>query len=422
MSSRNSSVQITQLKEWLEKSLSTKISQAERERDKLLAEITKALTSIPEFCSQLSRKAEEDMETKHENRAQFKSAKALGRLTAIIPEMCSSVTIPSTKDSTSLRNLQREISKLGSDASRVRAEWLRHIRPFYIIDMMTFGGNIDKLRRLGEELHTYLQGRGSTLRSLEELDEKMRSLDKLQTIKDAQTGQREEVERRLNEAQQYEKSLRTEMDQIKHNQKMKEYMQVDAELRSLRGELLRVGFSRLGRPLRKLVSISERGDYPVPVEVRESLKEYIRKPFTTFLNEEDEYPRLKKVLSTLSMAVESGKMALKQREAKKVNDRSQQIISGNSLSTIHLKAKELKQTYDQFLADQEIASQVLRLREVRQKGRANHAVQEDLKSELQRASESERKAAEQISNLVREIEDFSSKLSGTQLTIQPPSD
>ena len=418
MSTSNNSVQITQLKEWLQKSLSTKISQAERERDKLLSEISKALTSIPEYCSQLSRKAEEDMEAKRENRSQFKSAKALGRLTTIIPEMCSSVTIPSTKDSTSLRTLQREISKLGSDASRVRAEWLRYIRPFYIIDMMTFGGNIDKLRRLGEELHVYLQGRGSTLRSLEEFDEKMKSLDKLQTIKDTVTRQREEVERRLNEAQLDEKSLRTEIEQIKHNQKMKEYMQVDAELRSLRGELLRVGFSRLGRPLRKLVSISERGDYPVPIEVRENLKEYIRKPFTTFLNEGDGYPELKKILSTLSTAVESGKMALKQREAKKVNDRSEQIISGNSLSTIHLKAKELKRTYDQYLADQEIASQVLRLREVRQKGRANHALQEDLKSDLQRVSESERRASEQISNLIQEIEDFSTKLSGTQLKIQ----
>jgi flagellar hook-basal body complex protein FliE len=418
MSSSNNSVQITQLKEWLQKSLSTKISQAERERDKLLSEISKALTSIPEYCNQLSRKAEEDMEAKRENRSQFKSAKALGRLTTIIPEMCSSVTIPSTKDSTSLRTLQREISKLGSEASRVRAEWLHYIRPFYIIDMMTFGGNIDKLRRLGEELHVYLQGRGSTLRSLEELDEKMRTLDKLQTIKDTVTRQREEVERRLNEAQRDEKSLRTEIEQIKHNQKMKEYMQVDAELRSLRGELLRVGFSRLGRPLRKLVSISERGDYPVPVEVRENLKEYIHKPFTTFLNEEDGYPQLKKILSTLSTAVESGKMALKQREAKKVNDRSEQIISGNSLSTIHLKAKELKRTYDQYLADQEIASQVLRLREVRQKGRANHTLQEDLKSELQRVSESERKASEQISNLIQEIEDFSTKLVGTQLKIQ----
>src|SRR5208283_4381644 len=216
MSSKSSSVQITQLKEWLQKSLSTKISQAERERDKLLSEITKALTSIPEFSSQLSRKAEEDMEAKRENRAQFKSAKDLGRLTTIIPEMCSSVTIPSTKDSTSLRNLQREISKLGSDASRVRAEWLRHIRPFYIIDMMTFGGNIDKLRRLGEELHTYLMGRGALLRSLEELDEKMKTIEKLQSSRYVTSAQRKSVEQRLSSAQMMEAELRSEMDQIKH--------------------------------------------------------------------------------------------------------------------------------------------------------------------------------------------------------------
>ena len=418
MSSRNNSVQTSQLREWLQKSLSTKISQAERERDKIVAEISKALISIPEFCSQLSRKAEEDMETKRENRAQFKSAKALGRLTTIIPDMCKSVTIPQAKDSVSLRTLQREISKLASDGSRVRADWLRHIRPFYIIDMMTFGGNIDKLRRLGEELHAHLQGRGLILRSFEQLDEKLKALEKLQTIKDSVTAQRETIAKRLADAESEEKSLRAEINQIKQNRKMKEYIAVEGQLRTLRVELLRIGFSRLGRPLRKLVSVSERGDYPIAIDIRDSLKEYIKKPFTTFLKENDGYPQLKRILTTLSAAVESGKMALKPREAKKVSDRSEDIVSGNSLASIHIQAKELKRTYDQHLADPEVASQVLRLRELRQRGRSNHGLQVELRAEAQRVSESERKAAEQITNLVEDIEQFSSKLTGVSVNIQ----
>jgi len=283
---------------------------------------------------------------------------------------------------------------------------------------MTFGGNIDKLRRLGEELHAYLQGRGLILRSFEQLDEKLKALEKLQTIKDSVTAQRETIAKRLADAESEEKSLRAEINQIKQNRKMKEYIAVEGQLRTLRVELLRIGFSRLGRPLRKLVSVSERGDYPIAIDIRDSLKEYIKKPFTTFLKENDGYPQLKRILTTLSAAVESGKMALKPREAKKVSDRSEDIVSGNSLASIHIQAKELKRTYDQHLADPEVASQVLRLRELRQRGRSNHGLQVELRAEAQRVSESERKAAEQITNLVEDIEQFSSKLTGVSVNIQ----
>jgi len=119
---------------------------------------------------------------------------------------------------------------------------------------------------------------------------------------------------------------------------MKEYIQIDSEMKGLRGELLRTGFSRLGRPLRKLISISERGDYPLPTEVREKTKEYAKKPFTTFLKEEPGYPHLKAVLTTLKNAVSTGKLALKQREAKKVIERTEQAVEGQSLTKLHAKS------------------------------------------------------------------------------------
>src|SRR5208337_4230637 len=234
-------IPVPKLQEWLRKSLSSSLSQAERERDKLMAEIKRGLGSITEFCNQLSRKAEKDMESKRDNRAQYKAAKAVARLTAIIPEMCKEFNVPSENDSVSLRNLQRETSKLASEAARTRETWLRQIRPYYIIDMMTLGGNIDKLRRLGDELHNFLIGRGSLLRSLEELDEKLDSLSKLQTSKESASQQRQALEEKLGETERVDKSLRDQVGEIRRNPKIKEYMQLDAELRALRGELIRTG-------------------------------------------------------------------------------------------------------------------------------------------------------------------------------------
>jgi len=393
-------------------SLASTVSQAERERDKLIAEASRSLESIVDFCDQLSRKAEQDMETKRDNRAQFKAAKSVHKLAAIVSDMCRSTTVPSKSDSLTLRNFQREMSKVSSETSRTRLELLPQIRPYYIIDMMTLGGNIDKLRRLGEELHGFLVGRGTVLRLLEDLEERMRSLERLAAAKEEASSQRESLEQQLADSRRVGESLKAEMEQTRQDPKMKEFIQIDSELRDLRLELLRTGFSRLGRPLRKLISLSERGEFPLPNDVKESTKEYVTKPFATFLEEEEGYPRLKQVMSALSKAVSSGKLALKQRESKKVLERTEQVTEGSSLTDLHARSKKLKQVYDRYRADQATASLVQRFREIRMKGLANRSLQQELTKDLERAAENERRLEDQMAQMAHEVEAFASKLAG----------
>lgn len=410
-------VQAEKLRDWMRESLSSTLTQAEREREKLVTEIGRGIDSLREFCTQLARKAEKDMESKRENKAQYRAAKAVARLTAIIPNMCKDFTIPTTKESSSLRGLQRETSKLASESARTREEWLRQIRPYYILDMMTLGGNIDKLRRLSDELHNFLMGRGALIRSLEELDEKLSSLKKSQTFKQSASSQRHSIEEKIAETNRTGESLKSQFDGIRQNPRIMEFLEEDSQLRQLRAELIRTGFSRLGRPLKKLLSISERGDYPLPPEIRESAKEYARKPFATFLTEDDGYPRLKAVMSAMSRAVSTGKMALKGREAKKVIERTEQVVSGNSLEKLHAEAKERKKSYDKFLADPETAGLVRQLKSLRKKGKENHALREEYKSELQRAIGNEKRSEDQIITILHDIEVFSQKVSGEQIKL-----
>jgi len=261
-------------------------------------------------------------------------------------------------------------------------------------------------------------GRGAILRALEDIREKSDSLSKLQASEDLAISQRKSLEDRLKESDQLDESLKLQAEKVRGNPKVTKFLEIDSELRKLRLELIRTGFSRLGRPLKKLTSISERGDYPLSVEVRESAKEYTKKPFTSFLAEPEGYPRLKTVMSALSGAVSSGKLALKQREAKKVIERSEQITSGNSLSSLHESAKKAKLTYDQILTDQETKVLVKELTDLRRKGKENRAAQEELKGELERALQNEQHSREQIMSLLREIENAGRKLAGTDLKLQ----
>jgi hypothetical protein len=405
-------VPVSKLRDWLSKSLSSELTQAERERNRAVSEITRALESLSQTCNQFSQKATQGMEEKRDSRPEYRAAKAITRLTGIISNLSRSVLIPSSKDTTNLRTLQRQTSKMASDAAAERQEWHRQIRPYYILDMMTLGGQIDKVRRLGDELHAFLLGRGALLRSLEELEEKVNSLSKLEESKNSMALERRALEQRLEEATQEDRRLHAESQKIREDPRMKEYFQVDSGLTMLRSELLRTGFSRLGRPLKKLISISERGDYPLPIDVRETAKEYAKKPFTTFIKEDDGYPQLKAVLTALSNAVSTGKLALKQREAKKVVERTQQAVETDFLMELQRKSKGLKNSYDQLLADPQAASLVQQLKELRQKGRTNRTSLEELQKELQRLLENEKKLDEQIALHLKNIESFVAKLTG----------
>jgi len=413
-------VPTTKLPSWLRSNLGSSLSQAERERDKLTAEIGRALDSLRDFCKQLALKAEQE-ETKRDNRAQYRAAKAIVRLTTILPNMCKDFTIPEQKNSTNLRNLQRDTSKFASDAGKTREEWLRQIRPYHILDMMTLGGNIDKLRRLSDELHTFLMSRGTILRSLEEIDGKLESLIKLQAAKDSATAQRKREEERIAEAERKDQTLRTQLKTVRTNPKVVRILEFDSELRRLRDELLRTGFSRLGRPIKKLISISERGEFPLPIEVRETAREYASKPFATFLSETEGYPRLKKLMQALSASVSSGKLSLKQREAKKVTERSDQVVAADSLAQIHINAKKAKIAYDQCLTDSETRTLVEQLKEIRKQGKANKSTLDELRTDLQRAVTNEHQAEEQTTALVKEIQGLAKKLTGNELTLQLPA-
>jgi flagellar biosynthesis GTPase FlhF len=109
---------------------------------------------------------------------------------------------------------------------------------------------------------------------------------------------------------------------------------------------------------------------------------------------------------------------LKQREAKKVIERSEQVVTENSLQQIHESARKTKSAYDQCLSDRETETLVQEQRDIRKKGKANRTLLDELRAELKRAVENERQTEEQISSLLREIQGLARKLTGGDLTLQ----
>jgi len=250
-----------------------------------------------------------------------------------------------------LKQFSDVTARLANDSARIRDKWVRHIRPYYILDMISLSSGIDKLRRLGDQTWEVFSKEGSMLHRLEEIHSKVQKIDELERSLRQQLDERDQVieeikrlEPQISEAEHLIESLATDP-------KIAGLKKTDNRLKELRGDLLTSGFRRLGRPLRKLEAMASRGEYPVPPEVREKLSEYLKRPFTTFIHEAEGYPFLKSVLRSMRNAIERRKLLLKQREERKVLERIENVTEKGILDRIHREATVLLTERRKYLQD-----------------------------------------------------------------------
>jgi len=339
------------LEPWLKQALKTQVTTAEKAIQKSKTDIEAQLVSLNEIVEDLLAKSEKDSTEKRDNRAVYRAAKAVNRMCLELQNLTSSPALAEPQSHEGLRQFSDATAKLANDVAGVRDRWIGYIRPYYILDTMSLNASIDKLRRLGEQAWEIFGKEGSLLKSFEEIQNKVEKIEELETSLQKQLQERDRITIELEKLDPLISEAEREIEYVAGDQRIAELRRIDAELKSLRTELLTSGFRRLGRPLRKLEAMSNRGEYPVSPEIREKLSEYLKRPFTTFIREGEGYPYLKSVMRTMREAVKRKKLVLKQREERKVLERVDNVAEGNILERIHGQATALVAKRREYLHD-----------------------------------------------------------------------
>jgi len=317
-----------------------------------------------------------------------------------------------------LKRFTDTTAKLASDAAKTRDRWIGQIRPYYILDMMSLNASIDKLRRLGEQTWGLFSKDGGLLRSLEEIHARVEKIQELENSLQTQIGECERVTSEANKLAPQISDAERMIGSLGSNPKIAELRKIDERLRELRGELLTLGFRRLGRPLRKLEAMTGRGEHPMAPEVRERLSEYLKRPFTTFIHEEDGYPSLKSILRSMQRAVERKKLLLKQREERKVLERIDNVAEKNSLDRIHREAATLLNERRTYLQDPECRELVRAHKQGRQDLKSLRSKQTDLEHRFKLLSEKAEALRNSIGQFTRDTEQLVEKLTKKPVMIE----
>lgn len=407
-----------ELEPWLKEALGTQIATTEKAVQKAKNDIEAQVASLREVVDDLLRKSEKDSVEKRNDRAAYKAARAVGRMCLELQDLLSTPLLGDPQSYEGLKQFSDNVTRLANDAARTRDRWVGYIRPYYILDMMSLNASIEKFRRLADQTWAIFGKEGGLLRRLEEIHDRIEKIEELGKSLQKQLDERDRaidevniLDPQISETEHVVKSLASKP-------KITELKKINSRLKEIRGEVLASGFRRLGRPLRKLEAMAGRGEYPLGPEVRQNLSEYLKRPFTTFIHEEEGYPSLKSVLRNLRQAVGRKKLLLKQREERKVLERIDGVAEKNVLEGMHREATTLLAERRKYLQDPECLEVVRAYRQEKQDLKNLQSKNADLQNRSKLLSEKVKTLKNALTQLAKETALLAEKLANRPVRIE----
>jgi Fe-S cluster biosynthesis and repair protein YggX/uncharacterized protein YdcH (DUF465 family) len=413
-----SAVKLDELEPWLKDALRVQIANVNKAIKKAKTDVDSQISSLREVTADLAAKSEKDESEKRNDRAMYKAAKSVSRMCLELQRLLVVNPPVDPHSYEGLRQFSDATAKLASNAAMVRDRWIGHIRPYYILDTMSLNASIDKLRRLGEQAWSLLSKDGNLLRRLEEIHARVEKTRELVKSLEKQSDEFGHMAEEASSLRPRISDAEHQMESVASNPKIADLRKIDNRLRELRAELLSSGFRRLGRPLRKLEAMAGRGEYSMVPEIRERLSEYLRRPFTTFIHEDDGYPHLKSVLIDMRRSVDLKKLLLKQREERKVLERIENVVEKNTLNGIHHEATMLLNERRRYLHDPECRELVTAYKQRKldlNKLRSEH---EDLEHRSKLLSDKVELLRSSLAQFTRETEKLAERLSGKPIKVE----
>jgi methyl-accepting chemotaxis protein len=408
-----------ELEPWLRETLRPQLAATEKSILKAGNEVQTQLSSLKEIVADLSNKSQKDSSEKRSDRAAYRSAKATSRMCEELQGLLSDTTFSTAQSYEALKQFAEEVSKLAGDAAKIRDKWVGPIRPYYILDMMSLNASIDKLRRLGEQAWTVFSKEGELMRRLEEIHNRVERIEEFQMSLEKELGELGRATREITEVDARLSEASRELESLLADKKFAALKGIDARLRELRAELLTSGFRRLGRPLRKLEAMTSRGEYAMAPELRETLAEYLKRPFLTFVGEADGYPSLKAILNTLREAIDRKRLVLKQREERKVLERIDNVSEKNVLANIHHEAGVLFTERRKSLQNDELRGLVRAYRQGKQELKDLQTRRSELEHRGRLLSERTQSLTGSLKRFAKDASILSEKLCKKSVTVQP---
>jgi len=320
---------------WISDELDSQLRSTRSKAAKLVDEAKRAVSEAGSFYEDLGKKGDRDMATK-KDAASYRAARLIGHGAHEAAARVKEVVIPNDTNWESLKIVKDSLSVASRSVRDLRDSTARELSGFYILDMRSFGGALDRIAKSGERLATFLDGEGSKLQRARTMTGIVESIKTARKELEDRAGELGAVKKDLEHLGRSELELTSKVDQLEANGNLREVLDIERELRKESRAFRAETLAHLQRPLRRLGDLSQRGEYPLGSDEREALSSFVKSPYKSFLSRSTgEY--LARILESMKKAIDSGKMEFKPKKTGRVSVQLNQLIG-----TTHLAEKQEK--------------------------------------------------------------------------------
>jgi hypothetical protein len=320
---------------WISNELDSQLRSTRSKAAKLLDEARRAVREAGSFYEELARKGDRDMASK-KDAASYRAARLIGHGAHEAAARVKEIVIPGDTNWESLKIVKDSLSVASRSIRDLRDSTARELSGFYILDMRSFGGALDRIAKSGERLASFLEGEGSKLQRGRTMTGIVESVKTTRKELEEKAQELSAIKRDLTGLGRSESELTSKVNQLEANANLREALEIERELRKESRAFRAETLAHLQRPLRRLADLAQRGEYPLGSDEREALSAFVKSPYKSFLSKSTgEY--LTKILENMKKAIDSGKMEFKPKKTGRVSVQLNQLIG-----TTHLTEKQVK--------------------------------------------------------------------------------
>ena len=334
---------------WISDELDNQLRSTRSKAAKLVDEAKRAVSEAGSFYEDLGKKGDRDMATK-KDAASYRAARLIGHGAHEAAARVKEIVIPNDANWESLKIVKDSLSVATRSIRDLRDSTARELSGFYILDMRSFGGSLDRIAKSGERLATFLEGEGSKLQRTRTITGIVESIKTAGKDLDEKARELSAIKKELERLNRSQSELATKVDQLEADASLREVLDSERELRKESRAFRAETLAHLQRPLRRLADLAQRGEYPLGSDEREALSAFVKSPYKTFLSRSTgEY--LPKILENMKKAIDSGKMEFKPKKTSRVSVQLGQLIGTTHLSEKQEKGRRLLARRRELLRD-----------------------------------------------------------------------
>ena len=306
-------------------------------RTRQLAEAALFLASSLEGrCREFIRNTKYDMSGLGDSR-RLRAAMALNRVSGEI--VTASGEFLKSNPNESISKLETSTLRLLRAAGSSYNESVKAMASHYASERGWLRAEIEGLQRINHQTSQFRTRTRDITSIRDQIQERSKTLVENLTTLQSLENSRLQLEKEIHQLAYNEGSLLEAIERIESDSEIRALNAKESELKALRKRLLNEEMSRLGGLFTKVLSLHQRGEVHIHLQAIEVLTQYVKAPLTTLAKESDGYPELTDSLEGVCESIESNRLPLGEKKARKTLERAKRIING-SLRPIQKEAKE----------------------------------------------------------------------------------